>query len=360
MRFKWLNALALVAALALGATACASDPDTALDTQETGAAEGGMEEGTDGRMSGEVIISGSSTVEPISARNAEKWAADNPDVAISVDGPGTGDGFEIFCNGESDISDASRAIKAEEIETCEANGIEFIELKVAIDGLSVITSTENDVVECVSFTDLYALLGIESTGFQSWADANELAGELEELASEYGALHTPYPDQPLVVSAPGEESGTFDSFVEIVLEPIAEERGQEPDPRPDYQASPNDNVIVEAISGTPTSLGWVGYAFVQANPGAIRALAVDGGGGCVEPTPETIADGSFPIARPLFIYVNSAKAEEKPELADYVDFYMSDAGMASVSEVGYVDLDDSELERTRQAWANRETGTRES
>lgn len=361
MRTKWLNALALVAALALFATACGGGTETAQETDGTGAVEGGSDGGDGDGLTGEVIISGSSTVEPISARNAEKWAAGNPNVAISVDGPGTGDGFEIFCNGESDISDASRAIQAEEIETCEANGIEFVELKVAIDGLSAITSTENDVVDCLSFTDLYALLGAESTGFDNWSAANDLAAELEGSldAAEFGAVHTPYPDAPLVVSAPGEESGTFDSFVEIVLEGIAEERGQEPEPRPDYQASPNDNVIVEAIAGTPTSLGWVGYAFVQANEGAVKALAVDGGDGCVEPTPETIADGSFPIARPLFIYVNKAKAEEEPALADYVDFYMSDEGLASVTEVGYVDLEPSEIDRARQAWEDRETGTRE-
>jgi phosphate transport system substrate-binding protein len=301
---------------------------------------------------GEVTITGSSTVEPISARNAEKFSADNPNVAISVDGPGTGDGFEIFCSGGADITDASRAIKPDEAEACEAAGIEFIELKVAIDGLSVITSNENDQVECLSFEDLYALLGPESTGFGSWSDAADLAAELGSDSS--------FPDAPLVVTAPGEESGTYDSFVELVLEGIAEERGQDAVSRPDYQSSPNDNVIIEGISGTPTSLGWVGYAFVQGNPDAIKALAVDGGDGCVDPTPETIASGEFPIARPLFIYVDKAKAESKPEVAAYVDFYMSDEGFASVGEVGYVDLADDELEATKSAWENRETGTRES
>ncbi|MPZ74568.1 MAG: phosphate ABC transporter substrate-binding protein PstS family protein [Nitriliruptorales bacterium] len=342
MRRKRFSLPALLAVLALFSASCGGDG--------TSADAAGDESG------GEVIVSGSSTVEPISARNAEKFAEDNPNVAISVDGPGTGDGFEIFCNGESDVSDASRAIAPEEIEACEANGIEFIELRVAIDGLSVITSTQNDMVECLSFGDLYALLGPESTGFDTWAAANDVAADVGE---NHGALNTPYPDAPLVVSAPGEESGTFDSFVEIALEAIAEERGQEPVTRPDYQASPNDNVIVEAIAGTPTSLGWVGYAFVQANPDAVRALAVDGGDGCVEPTPETIADGSFPIARPLFIYVDPARVEQKPELEAYIDFSMSDEGFASVSEAGYVDLEDDEIEQTRSVWESRETGTRE-
>ena len=365
----------LLLALSLLAAACGGAADVASEESEGGAvdpaeaaAEGDTEAGSEaaggdaaaGDLTGEVFVSGSSTVEPISARNAEKFAAENPNLAISVDGPGTGDGFQIFCNGESDVSDASRAIQPEEVELCGANGIEFIELKVAIDGLSAITSTENDSASCLSFLDLYALLGPESTGFESWSDANDLAAELEgALGEEFGASNAPYPDAPLAVTAPGEESGTFDSFVEIALEAIAEERGQDPVPRPDYQASPNDNVIVEGISGSPTSLGWVGYAFVQANPEAVTALEVDGGDGCVAPTPETIADGSFPIARPLFIYVSVPRLQENPALEAYIDFYMGDEGFASVTEVGYVDLEDGEVEATRQVWESRETGTRE-
>jgi phosphate transport system substrate-binding protein len=379
MRPNWRTLLTLIALLATVAAGCGSDEasdttadDAAADPTEAAAddaaepaddaadeAADADEAAADGDLTGEVFVSGSSTVEPISARNAEKFAEDNGSVAISVDGPGTGDGFQIFCSGESDVSDASRAITEEEIASCEANGIEFIELKVAIDGLSIITSPENDQVECLSFLDAYALLGIESTGFGSWSDAADLQAELvAELGEEFGAPNE-LPDAPLSVTAPGEESGTFDSFVELVLEDIAEGRGQDPNPRPDYQASPNDNVIVEGISGSPTSLGWVGYAFVQANPDAVKALAVDGGDGCVEPSPETIASGEFPIARPLFIYVNPAKAEENPALQAYIDFYMSDEGFASVEEVGYVSLTDEEIEATRAAWENRETGSRE-
>ena len=352
---RLLFGLLALAALASGcASATPSEGGGANDPADVAANEQAEDEGGEAGgsdLTGEVIVSGSSTVEPISARNAEKFNQDNPNVAISVDGPGTGDGFEIFCNGESDISDASRAIEQEEIDKCEQASIEFVELKIAIDGLSVITSTENDQVECLSFEDLYALLGPESTGFDNWSDAQDLANEL--------GSDTKFPDAPLRVTAPGEESGTYDSFVEIVLEDIAEERGQDPVSRPDYQASPNDNVIVEGISGSPTSLGWVGYAFVQANPEAVKALPVDGGDGCVEPTPETIASGEFPIARPLFIYINKAKAEEKPELAAYVDFYLSDEGLKSVSEVGYVDLDEDAISETQQAWESMETGTRE-
>lgn len=333
---------------------------TAL-TVITAACGGGSNDPSSGGSGsdGGIFISGSSTVEPISATNADKFGQENSDVAIRVEGPGTGDGFEIFCAGESDISDASRPIKAEEVDKCEAAGIEFVELKIAIDGLSVITSPKNDKIECLSFNDLYALLGPESTGFDSWSDANKLAGELkaDPKAAEFGQVHAPYPDVPLVVTAPGEESGTFDSFVELALEDLAELREQDDAaPRPDYQASPNDNVITDGISGSDTSLGWVGYAFVQENAGKVKPLAVDGGQGCVEPNPETIASGEFPIARDLYIYVNKAKAEENPAVGEFIDFYLSDAGIATVEEVGYVGLSPEALAETRSAWETKRTG----
>ncbi len=314
-------------------------------------------DGANGGLSGSIFVSGSSTVEPISQRNAEKFSAENPNVTISVEGPGTSDGFALFCDGGSDISDASRAITESEVETCEENGIEFVELEVGIDGLSVITSTDNDQVDCLSFLDLYALLGPESQNFASWSDANELAAELEdELGAEFGESHAPYPDAPLDVTAPGEESGTFDSFVEIVIDPIAEAREQAGTTRPDYQASGDDNVIVEGISGSSTSLGWVGYAFAVNNSEVISAIPIDGGAGCVEPTDETISDGSYPIARSLYVYPSLTSAEGSTALEAFVDFYMSDEGFASVTEVGYVSLPDERIEATRGAWEERRAG----
>jgi phosphate transport system substrate-binding protein len=313
----------------------------------------------DGSQAGAVFVSGSSTVEPISAANAEKFAAENPEVDIAVEGPGTSDGFALFCAGDSDVQDASRAISAEEVEECGANGIEFIELYVAIDGLSVITSPENDAVDCLSFTDIWALLGPDAEGFANWSDADDLAQEtVDGTGGEFGEIHAPYPGEPLQVTAPGEESGTFDSFVEIVLEPVGEALGLEDiTTRPDYQASADDNVIVQGIAGSPTSLGWVGYAFVQENTDLVTPLQVDGGEGCVEPTTDTISSGEYPIARPLFVYVNVAVAEENPAVADFIDFYMSDAGRASVSEVGYVDIPDEDWQATVETWESRTTGT---
>jgi phosphate transport system substrate-binding protein len=306
---------------------------------------GGDGAGGDQGLSGSIFVSGSSTVEPISALVAEEFIAANPGVNIRVEGPGTGDGFELFCNGETDISDASRPIDEEEAAVCEQNGIRYAELAVGIDGLSVLTSPENTAVTCLSFEDIYALVGPESEGFDTWAAAKPLAQELD-------APHaSDYPDEPLAITAPGEESGTYDSFVELTLADIAEERGQEEATRPDYQSSPNDNVIIEGIAGTPTSFGWVGFSFYINNQDVVKALEVDGGDGCVAPTEETIADGSYPVSRTLYIYPNLDKVAENPALQAFVDFYMTDAGLVeSVAAGGYVNLPADQIDETRSTW----------
>ncbi|CAN5412717.1 hypothetical protein BH20CHL6_BH20CHL6_14720 [soil metagenome] len=327
---------------------------TLLIAAACGGSGGGDTAPTGGGGEGSIFVSGSSTVEPISLAVAEDFAAQNPNFGYTVEGPGTGDGFALFCNGETDIADASRAIKDEEIETCGTNGVEYVELQVAIDGLSVLTSPENTEVECLSFLDLYALLGPESTGFDNWSDANALAEELTaEIGDEYGASNAPYPDAPLTITAPGEESGTFDSFVELTLEDIADARGQEATTRLGYTASANDNVIIEGISGTATSLGWVGLAFAVQNQDRVKQIQIDGCDGCVAPSDETVSDGSFPIARPLFIYPNLAKVEENPAVAPYVDYYLSDEGIANAAEVGYVAMPQETLDATRAAWEGR-------
>jgi phosphate transport system substrate-binding protein len=349
MRLKHWS-LAAVAALALPLAACGGDSSS---------------EGSGSDASGSIFISGSSTVEPISTAVAKAFNADNPDVAIQVEGPGTGDGFAKFCAGETDIQNASRAIKAAEVETCEANGIEFIELEVAIDGLSVITSVNNTAVECVSFSDLWVLLGPGATGRSKWSDANAAAEELKaKVGDTHGVINAPYPDANLTVTAPGEESGTYDSFVELALESVGESlEAEDSSARPDYTASPNDNVIIEGIAANDTSLGWVGYAFVEENLDKIKPLKVDAGNGCIEANTETIASGEFPIARSLYIYVNKAKVESSPALASFVDFYMSDEGLGLIGpgegQVPYVSLAAENVEATRAVWAAKTVGTRD-
>ena len=281
-------------------------------------------------VTGTLTISGSSTVEPITSIVAEDFKAKNPGVDYTVDGPGTGDGFAKFCNGETDISDASRKIKGEEAAACDAKGIHYVELKIGIDGISVITSSANSAVTCLSFLDLYALLGPESQGFAKWSDANALAGELASLTG-FGDSHAPYPDAALEVTAPGEESGTYDTFVEFVVTKIAAARKKDAVTRPDYTASGDDNVIIAGVAGSDSSLGWVGFAFADENKDKVKLLEVDGGKGCVAPTPETIASNEYPMSRPLFIYVNTDKEATNPAITAFVDYYLSDAGIASVT-----------------------------
>jgi phosphate transport system substrate-binding protein len=350
--------LSLLLVFGLVVAACGDDDDDASTddtTQDDGGAAATGDCPTD--VEGEVNVSGSSTVEPISAAVGEKLL-DCSGIAATVDGPGTGDGFALFCEGETDISDASRPISEEEIGTCEGNGIDFIELQVAFDGISVLTNPANDAVECVSFADLYALIGPESQGFDDWSEAQALATELGST--------TELPDAPLQITAPGAESGTYDSFLEIVFGDISEERAaagaitedEVETARTDYASQADDSAIIAAMEADDTPLGWVGFAFAEEAGEDVKELAVaaEPGGDCVEPTVETIADGSYPISRPLFIYVNADAAEENEAVAGYVDYYLSEEGIASVSEVGYVALPDDQLEATRAAWEARTTG----
>jgi phosphate transport system substrate-binding protein len=355
-RRVWLAVL-LAGALLLAACGDSDDDDASTETTaatdeteapaETTAAPAETEapaettEAAEGGASGEVFISGSSTVEPISIRVAEMFETVNPDVSVTVEGPGTGDGFQKFCAGETDISDASRAISDEEIALCGDAGIEYVELKVGIDGLSVITNPANELA-CLTFADLYALVGPESTGFANWSDGQALAAELGSA--------TTFPDASLDITAPGTESGTYDSFIEIALADIAEERGQEETTRPDYTSAADDNLIIANAEGSESAFGWVGFAFAEAAGDSIKEFEIDGGDGCVAPTPETIASNEYPISRDLFIYVNTAKAAENPGLVEYVDFYVTEGLATAVSEVGYVPLTDDAQAETQAAW----------
>jgi phosphate transport system substrate-binding protein len=318
----------LVVVLSLAAVAC-----------------GGGDGGTG--LQGSILVSGSSTVQPITDLAAELFAGTEPDVQISVDGPGTSDGFVLFCDGEIDVQDASRAIEQEEVDACETNGIEYVELEVAFDGITVMTNPANDL-ECLTTADLYALMGPEAEGFDNWSDANAVASELGGSDA--------FPDAPLEITAPGEESGTYDAFLELAgFEDFGVERGLSEEEaavmRPDYQASANDNVILQAMEGTPSALGYVGFAYAEEGGSAVKEVAVDGGDGCVMPSRESIADGSYPLSRPLYIYVNLQRAADNPALRAFVDFYMTDEGLVTaVTEAGYVELPQNRIEATRAAW----------
>jgi phosphate transport system substrate-binding protein len=336
-RLAWL---ALPLSLALVAGACGSDDD-----EDTGSDDAGGEEQD---FSGDSInISGSSTVEPITAIVAEEFDA-TTGATTTVDGPGTGDGFELFCTGETDISDASRPIdEEEEVPVCEENGVEFVEIQVAYDGMAVMTNPNNDEApECLNFADLYAMVGPESNGFGNWSDGQAIATEL--------GSSTELPDIALELTGPGTESGTYDSFIEIALEDIAEERGQEPTTRSDYESSGDDNIIIQNIESSDTSLGWVGWAYAKEQGDAVVNIpvAAEADGDCVEVSDETISDGSYPLSRPLFIYVNKANAEENPALAAFVDFYLE--GLDDwVAESGYVVQPEDQTQTAIDAWEAR-------
>jgi phosphate transport system substrate-binding protein len=354
--------LSLLLAFGLVAAACGSD-DSTSSTDTTAAADGGSTDGTDTSacptdVEGELTISGSSTVEPISAAVGEKLL-DCSGIGATVDGPGTGDGFKLFCGGETDISDASRPIKEEEAKACADAGIDFIELKIGFDGISVLTNPANDSVECLSFEDLYALVGPEADGVDNWKDATALASELGST--------TELPDAELVVTAPGAESGTYDSFLEITFKKIAEARveagkiteDQIPTARKDYASQADDTAIIAAMEASDAPLGWVGFAFAEEAGDQVKEIAVskEPGGECIAPSSDTIADGTYPLSRALYLYVNAAAAEENPAVAGYVDYYLSDEGIASVNEVGYIDLPADQIDATRATWEARTVGT---
>ena len=346
-RSKRLVAAALMAAVAVGAcTTSGTTPTVAPPSAASSAASAPAGSGVPVAISGTITVSGSSTVEPISTGVAELLKETNPGFNYTIEGPGTGDGFKRFCAGETDISDASRQIKAEgEADVCAANGVEYVELQIAYDGITVMTSPENSAVECLSFVDLYALIGPESTGFTTWNAA-------QALATELGSKVT-FPSASLDITGPGEESGTFDSFVELVIKPAADAREQDDTTRPDYVASANDNTIIEGISGSPSSLGWVGFAFAEENKDKVSEISIskEPGGDCITPTTETISDGTYPISRSLYIYVNKAKAAANPAVGAYVDYYLADGTISTVLEtVPYVNLPADALTATRSAW----------
>ena len=341
-RRNGLLVIAMVAVLALVAAACGDDDDGS-ETGSTGGATGST------ALTGTITISGSSTVQPITSLVAELFNEDvSSDVAISVDGPGTSDGFVLFCDGETDIQDASRAIEQEEVKACEQNGVEYVELAVAFDGITVMTNPANADVSCLNNGDLYALFGPESNGIDTWDGADSLANEVGGTDG--------FPSAPLEITAPGEESGTYDAFIELSgIEDIAIEQGVPEDEaaalRTDYQSSPDDNVIISAMEGSDTPLGFVGFAFAESAGDQVKILEVDGGDGCVVPSRDTIADGSYPLSRTLYIYVNKAKIAESPALKAFVDYYLTDTGVVTaVQETGYVELPSDQLEASRSTW----------
>jgi phosphate binding protein len=345
-------ALIVLAAMLLLA-ACGDDDDdddeeptaTSSGSTEVTAteADGGEDEATatsgdGGELSGRIDIDGSSTVFPVTQAMAEEFQLVNSGVQVPVGVSGTGGGFEKFCAGETDISDASRPIKTEEAEICADNGIEFIEIPVAFDGLSVMVNPANDWVECLTVEELNTIWAPESEGeITSWSDVRD-----------------DFPDEELVLYGPGTDSGTYDYFTDVI-------NGEEGASRGDFTGSEDDNVLVQGIAGTESALGFFGYAYYVENQDVLKLVGVDdgdpdNGDGCIEPSEETINNGTYqPLSRPIFIYVKVESAE-RPEVQAFVDFYLNE-GPSIIPEIGYVAFSSDFYATLWSRFEDRRTGS---
>jgi phosphate transport system substrate-binding protein len=277
------------------------------------AGDAGME---GAQLSGSVELDGSSTVFPIAEAVAEEFQIANPSVRVTVGVSGSGGGFKRFCAGEIDLSNASRPIKEGEIADCEAAGVEFTELSVAWDGLSVIANPANDFAQCLT-TDELRMIWEPGSSVSTWRD-----------------VRSEWPAEEIRLYGPGADSGTFDYFTETI-------NGESGAVRPDFQASEDDNILVQGVAGDTYALGYFGYAYYAENAGRLKLVQVDGGNGCVAPSDETIEDGTYaPLARPLFVYVKHS-ALARPEVKAYVDFMLGSAAEL-VPSTGYHALSEAQ------------------
>jgi phosphate transport system substrate-binding protein len=289
---KWLSVGAASVVLALGVAACGGDDDdSATASGDTTASA------TD--LSGKITIDGSSTVQPFTEAAAELFNEDNPDVDITVGAAGTSGGFEKFCAGETDISDASRPIEPEEVSACKKGGVSYFDFQVANDGISVVTNPSLQIT-CLSVDQLKQL----------WSNSD--VTNYSQLGND-ADTGDPLPDADVSLYGPGTDSGTFDYFTDVI-------NGEEDLSRKDYQPSEDDNVLVQGVSGDSDGLGYFGFSYYEQNQDTLNLVSVDDGKGCVAPSPETIQDGSYsPLSRPLFMYP-STDAAQRPEVAAFVQF----------------------------------------
>ncbi len=281
----------------------------------------------------QIAIDGSSTVFPITEAMAEEFLAENPTTRITVGVSGTGGGFSKFCNGETDISNASRPIKPSEMEACMANGIEYIEIPVAYDALTVVVNPENTWLESMTVEQLRTL----------WEPA------AQRTITRWNQVDPSWPDAPITLFGPGTDSGTFDYFTEEVI-------GESGASRSDFTASEDDNILVLGVAGEINSLGYFGYAYFDNNRDQLRAVAIDNGDGPVLPSSRSVNTGTYtPLSRPIFIYV-SAEAAQRSEVAEFVEFYL-DRSPGIVPEVGYVALSSEAYSQGVQLLSELEVGT---
>jgi phosphate transport system substrate-binding protein len=276
-----------------------------------------------GDLSGRIQADGSSTVGPYVTAAATRFRREQADVRITVGISGTGGGFERFCRGETDLSNASRAIEEDEAKLCKQNDVEYEELQVANDGIANVVNLSNDWASCLTVAQLRKI----------W-DAGSKVNSWREVDPKF-------PDVPMKLAGPGTDSGTFDFFTDKI-------NGEEGRSRSDYQATENDNVIVQAVSGEQGGLGYFGLSYYEQNKSSLKALEVDGGDGCVAPTAETVQRGEYkPLSRPLFVYVKR-ESLARPEVKAFLRF-MIDNEREIAQEALFVSLTDEQLEQAKQA-----------
>jgi phosphate transport system substrate-binding protein len=300
-----------VALLAMALTAC-------------GGADAGASNGGGSGASGSVSVDGSSTVFPMSNAAAELLNEENPDVQVAVAESGTGGGFEKFCAGQTDISDASRPIEQEEKDACAKEGIEYTELQVATDALTVVVHPDLDV-DCLTTDQLVKL----------WEPGSKV--------TNWNQLDPSFPDQEISLFGPGSDSGTYDYMAADVIGDESETT------RDDYEASEDDNVLVQGVAGTEGATGYFGYTYYEENADSLKALSIDDGNGCVAPSAETAQTGEYtPLSRPLFVYVKNSAYNDNAAVKEYVDFYVEN--LADIADVGkFIPLSDDLYSKTQSA-----------
>jgi phosphate transport system substrate-binding protein len=325
---RLLLALALSGALAFGVAACGDDDE---DSASSGSGNTEETSGSGGEVSGKIAIDGSSTVAPFAEAAAELFNEENPDVQITVGTSGTGGGFEKFCAGETDISNASRPIKDdEEVPVCEKNGVAYAEVQVANDGLAVATNKEL-AVDCLTVDQLKKL----------WNKGSKV--------SSLSELDPSLPDTELSLYGAGTDSGTFDYFTDEI-------NGEEGVSREDYEASEDDNQLVTGVAGDPGGLGYFGFSYYEGAADQLNLVGIDNGdGNCVKPSLETVQDGSYkPLSRPLFMYP-SAEAIKRPEVKAFMDFVIAQApAIAEAAKI--VPMTDEQVTQAESALAKAESG----
>lgn len=308
---KRITALALGLALTATVAGCGSGTNNAESS--AGNADNTSAASTAEKLGGQIVIDGSSTVYPITMAVAEEFKNEQPGVEVSVAMSGTGGGMKKFVAGEIDICDASRPIKQEEIDQAKAKGIDYVELEVAYDGISVVVNKDNNWVDSITTAELNKIWAKDSQ-VKTWKDVNPA-----------------WPAEPLKLYGPGTDSGTFEFFTEQINKKAKESRT-------DYTPSEDDNVLVQGIAGDKDAMGYFGFAYYEENQDKLRVLKIDDGKGPIEPTAASIKDKSYsPLSRPLFIYINKAKMDQ-PQVKAFVKYYIDNAATLS-EEVGYVPLD---------------------